>query len=102
MASVPNPRKDEPVKTYALAKHAVFRRTSGDLCMLFDRERGVMYELNETASAVITQIHGGAESEPAIVAGLSAAFSVDEADLSRDVEAFLGDFVSAGLLEVRS
>jgi hypothetical protein len=42
----------ESVK-YSLSGHVVCRKTNTELRMLFDRERGVMYELNESASAIV-------------------------------------------------
>jgi coenzyme PQQ synthesis protein D (PqqD) len=84
---------------YSLAKHVVFRKTNSELCMLFDRDRGVMYELNETASAAIGRLQGTSLSQEEIVESLGERFAAEPDELTRDVAGFLGDFVAAGLLE---
>jgi hypothetical protein len=84
--------------TIRLPAHAVSRRTSAGLTMLFDRAKGVMYELNETASAVIELLGPEPRSVREIVATLSARFEADSGEIAEDVAVFVQDFTEAGLL----
>lgn len=84
--------------TFRLAEHVVCRQTNTDLRMLFDRSKGVMYELNESASAVVGQLN----QAPASVEGLSDAllgeFDAEPSEIRADVSSLLADFLDAGLV----
>lgn len=75
----------------------VCRQTNTDLRMLFDRSKGVMYELNETASAVVSQLDQRAMTVAEIAQALSEEFDAPVDAISADVEVMLADFTSAGL-----
>ncbi|MGE0795700.1 MAG: HPr-rel-A system PqqD family peptide chaperone [Acidimicrobiia bacterium] len=85
---------------FSLAEHLVCRRTSSDLRMLFDRKKGVMYELNETASAVVERLENGPASTESLHAQLAAEFEVSAEELQADVDRLLADFHKAGLVTV--
>lgn len=85
---------------FALAEHVVCRHTNSELRMLFDRRRGVMYELNETASAVVDTLEGGAITAEALYSELLDAFDVSSDVLRVDVDRMLQDFRDAGLITV--
>lgn len=87
----------EPNK-YAIADHVVCRKTNAQLRMLFDRTKGVMYELNESGSAIVEALEGGARSRSELLEALKAQFDGPEDDMRQDVEDFLGDFVEAKLI----
>lgn len=84
--------------TYSLAGHVVCRKTDTELRMLFDRQKGVMYELNESASAVVELL----EQEPASLEGLTAALGDDfdgpDEEIQSDIAQMLADFSGAGLV----
>jgi PqqD family protein of HPr-rel-A system len=86
--------------SYRLVSHATFRETTSQLKMLFDRERGVMYELNETASSILERLQHGQLGLDELVSSLTAEYSADESEIRRDVQQLLADFVDAGLLVV--
>lgn len=86
--------------TYRLAPHATFRATSSDLKMLFDRERGVMYELNETGSRIVALLHQEPRGVAELVGALAAEYDAPEDEIRRDVEQLVEDFVNARLLTV--
>ena len=68
--------------------------------MLFDREKGVMYELNETASAICQAlVDSGGGTIETIASILSEEFEADLDELTDDVAAFVSDFVGIGLLD---
>jgi Coenzyme PQQ synthesis protein D (PqqD) len=89
---------DVLANTLRLPAHAVSRKTSAGLTMLFDRAKGVMYELNETASAVIEQFGPEPRRVGDIVDALTAEFDADPGEIAEDVFAFVEDFTAAGLL----
>ncbi|MBI1758785.1 MAG: HPr-rel-A system PqqD family peptide chaperone [Actinobacteria bacterium] len=83
---------------FRLADHLVCRQTNSELRMLFDRRNGVMYELNESASAVVALL----SKEPATAETLSTEL-LDEFDgpadeVLADVDRMLSDFVEAGMV----
>ena len=88
---------------YQLADGVVCRQTNSDLRMLFDRKKGVMYELNETASAVIANLSdaGGATVDQ-ITAALSEEFESTADEMFEDVRHLLYEFTEAGLIVERS
>lgn len=84
--------------SYQLSNDVVCRQTNSDLRMLFDRRKGVMYELNETASAIIEQLIKGPTTVEGIVAALELEFEAPAEEIAPDVEQLLANFVDAGLL----
>jgi PqqD family protein of HPr-rel-A system len=94
----------EPVvaRTVALEPHAVSRQTSAGLTMLFDRAKGVMYELNETASAIVAHLSAEPQACEELVTRLTAEFEAPRDEIESDVQAFLSDFAEAGLLKISS
>lgn len=86
------------VRTVALEPHAISRPTSSGLTMLFDRAKGVMYELNETASAIVAQLTAEPQACEEIVGKLAEQFEAPREEIEADVRAFAADFAEAGLL----
>jgi PqqD family protein of HPr-rel-A system len=70
--------------------------------MLFDRNKGVMYELNETASAVVDLLTAGTSSAAELVAALAGQFDADPEEIRADVQAMLEDFTVSGLVVARA
>lgn len=83
---------------FQLSDGVVCRKTTGDLRMLFDRRKGVMYELNETASAVVEHLTTAPATTDHLVASLEREFDAPLEEIRGDVERLLADFVDAGLL----
>jgi PqqD family protein of HPr-rel-A system len=86
------------MRTVALEPHAISRQTSSGLTMLFDRAKGVMYELNETASAIVAQLTAEPQTYGEIVGKLADQFEAPRDEIETDVRAFVADFTEAGLL----
>lgn len=86
--------------TFRLGDGVVCRQTTGDLRMLFDRKKGVMYELNETASAVVGHLAAALSTEDQLVKALMDEFSAPEDEIRGDVKRLLADFGDAGLVSV--
>lgn len=84
--------------TFRLADGIVCRQTNDDLRMLFDRKKGVMYELNETASAVVGHLTAQPYSEDQLVERLTEEFSAPEDEIREDLSRLLTDFQDAGLV----
>jgi hypothetical protein len=82
----------------ALQPHAVARSTNAGLTMLFDRAKGVMYELNESASAVVARLADKPYRFSELVDSLCGDFEAPRDEIEADIRAFLGDFTEAGLL----
>ena len=87
-------------KSVALKKHAVSRRTNAGLTMLFDRAKGVMYELNESASCIVELLSAEPVPVQALVENLAARFDAPTAEIEADVEQFLSEFEEAQLLQI--
>jgi PqqD family protein of HPr-rel-A system len=85
-----------------LEPHAVCRQTNAGLTMLFDRTKGVMYELNESASAVVTTLSTEPQSWDEIIAALLDQFDAPREEIETDVRIFIDEFVEAGLLKTYS
>jgi hypothetical protein len=83
---------------FALAEDVVCRRTNSELRMLFDKRKGVMYELNETASAVVETLERGPVEAETMYAELQAVFDVPADVLREDVDRLLTDFRDAGIV----
>jgi hypothetical protein len=66
--------------------------------MLFDRAKGVMYELNESASAVVDLLGSEPRQVTDVIDILADRFEADPYEIEQDVLAFVDDFVEAGLL----
>lgn len=90
------------VRTVALEPHAISRQTSAGLTMLFDRAKGVMYELNESASAVVSHLTTEPQALEGIVDSLAVEFDAPRDEIEEDVQAFVADFTEAGLLRTSS
>lgn len=86
------------VSKYALAEHIVCRKTNSDLRMLFDRDKGVMYEMNETASAIIDFITHEPASADEVASALAERFDGPPDEIRADVKLLLTDFADAGLV----
>jgi len=82
-----------------IAPHVVYRTTTTNLKMLFDRNRGVMYELNETASSIVALLQAGLQRTTDLVDALSSEYRVDKADIAEEVSQFVTDFLGSGVLE---
>jgi PqqD family protein of HPr-rel-A system len=83
---------------YTLAEHVTCRETTNGLNMLFDRSRGVMYELNETASSIVGQLNTGPQTIAQLLQALAEEYADDADDMRDDTRQLLVDFVDAGLL----
>jgi hypothetical protein len=66
--------------------------------MLFDRAKGVMYELNESASAVVELLGPEPREIDDVITTLQDRFEADPSEIEVDVLSFVDDFVEAGLL----
>jgi PqqD family protein of HPr-rel-A system len=85
---------------YRLAEQVVSRQTNTELRMLFDRRKGVMYELNESASAIVEILEREAVTDEILVASLLTEFDAPAEEVEADVGRTLADFVDAGLVAV--
>lgn len=83
---------------YHLAEHVVCRKTNTELRMLFDRQKGVMYELNESASAVVEQLEREPSSLETLTSALLDDFDAPTTEVQADIEQMLADFADAGLV----
>ena len=83
---------------YKLADHVTCRETTNGLNMLFDRNRGVMYELNETASSIVGRLNAGPQTIDQLLQALAEEYADDADDMRDDTRQLLDDFVDAGLL----
>ncbi|MEU6559127.1 PqqD family protein [Nocardia nova] len=83
-----------------LRPHAVARVTNAGLTMLFDRAKGVMYELNETASVVVKLLADRPRTLDELVEELCGEFDGPRDEITADVRSFIDDFSDAGLLAV--
>lgn len=81
-----------------LSSHAVCRETNNGLVMLFDRKKGVMYELNETAAVIIQLLNKGPHDRSELVAALTDEFDATPEEIEGELVPFLSDFLEAGLL----
>jgi hypothetical protein len=87
---------------FTLADHVVCRQTNQELRMLFDRNKGVMYELNETATEVVAFLQRvSAASVDDIAAECAQIFDAPLPDIKDDVAGMLADFADAGLVVVQ-
>jgi hypothetical protein len=90
-------RRSEVSAKFRLADHVVCRQTNTELRMLFDRSKGVMYELNESASAVVQLLGQGPATLETLTAPLLDEFDAPVEELQADVDGMLAEFVGAGL-----
>ncbi|BCL16667.1 HPr-rel-A system PqqD family peptide chaperone [Micromonospora sagamiensis] len=86
------------MQNFAIADHVVCRQTNTDLRMLFDRQKGVMYELNETASSVVAILERSATTAEQISEELSEEFDAPRDEIRASVDEMLSDFENAGLV----
>jgi hypothetical protein len=84
--------------TFTLGQHITARKTNTELRMLFDRTKGVMYELNESASAVVEALETGAKQRSALIDHLEAQFDAPREEIGADLDSLLADFEKAGLI----
>lgn len=66
--------------------------------MLFDRKRGVMYELNETASSIVELLDAAPRDFDQLLETLLTEYEAPAQEMHTDVEQLLNDFVEADLL----
>jgi Coenzyme PQQ synthesis protein D (PqqD) len=92
----------EGTSKIALAGHVVCRSTSGPLRMLFDRDKGVMYELNESASSIVGMLAEGSQTLDELLDALAQDYDAPHGTLAEDVTLLIEDFRSAGLVEVET
>ncbi|MFD9691783.1 PqqD family protein [Kitasatospora sp. NPDC059088] len=81
-----------------LAPHAVCRETTNGLVMLFDRKKGVMYELNESAAAIVRMFAAAPRVVEDMVVELAETFEGDREAIREGLSSLVSDFVEAGLL----
>lgn len=86
--------------TYKIADHITLRSTNKELKMLFDRKKGVMYELNEAASSIMLLLQRSPNSVNGLIELLIHEYDVQPEDLQADVRVFIADFEGAGLITV--
>jgi hypothetical protein len=84
--------------SYQLAEDVVKRSTTNGLSMLFDRSKGVMYELNETASTVVEMLGTGSHTVEALLGPLTEQFDAPAEEIAEDIGKMLEDFTDAGLV----
>lgn len=84
--------------TFRLSDGVVCRKTNTELRMLFDRRKGVMYELNETSSAIVEQLEGKPRTVDELTAILLDDFDAPEEDIREDVTIFLAEFSEANVI----
>ncbi len=83
---------------YRLADHVTCRSTNTELKMLFDRNRGVMYELNEAASSIVGLLDAEPRNFDQLLDALLTEYEAPVEEMHADVEQLLNDFVEAALL----
>ncbi|WP_431953318.1 PqqD family protein [Nocardia lijiangensis] len=66
--------------------------------MLFDRAKGVMYELNESASAVVELLTTDPKPVGELVDALCTQFEAPREEIADDVQTFIDDFLEVGML----
>jgi hypothetical protein len=84
---------------FMIAEHVVCRKTNSELRMLFDRDKGVMYEMNDTASAVIELLSQSPARPEELAEALAGSFDGSLSEIRDDVERLLADFADAGLVQ---
>lgn len=83
---------------YQIAETVTCRQTNRELKMLFDRNRGVMYELNETASDIVTLLNEAPRDIDQIVHALAETYEAPVEEIRADAEQLINDFSEAGLI----
>lgn len=83
---------------YRLADTVTCRQTNRELKMLFDRKRGVMYELNETASSIVSLLDESPRNVEQIIQALTEIYEAPPEEIRADAEQFIDDFSKAGLI----
>lgn len=68
--------------------------------MLFDRNTGVMYELNDTASVIVDEIENDSHTRDSLINALVAKYDVTPEIVAEDLDSFLADFAQAGIVAV--
>ena len=85
---------------YAIAEHVNLRQTNASMRIMFDRNEGVMYELNETASAVMEILEKGSANIDSIAEAIALQFEGQLEDFKPEIDSLLKDFVGNGLVVV--
>jgi hypothetical protein len=80
-------------------ENIVFRKTTNDLIMLFDKSNGLMYEFNDTASYIINQISQNIEIET-IKENILTEYEVEEEQIDSEISALLKQLNDAGLIKI--
>jgi hypothetical protein len=83
---------------YGLSSHVSCQKSNSDLVTLIDRDRGVAYELNESASAIVAALSSGPKSRLDLVDRIATEFEGNGPDIEADLGDFLADFERAGLI----
>lgn len=88
--------------TVCLDDHVVCRETTNGLRMLFNRQKGVMYELNETASSVLGRLADSRSCRLGqLVDSLADEYEAPREAILADVWLLLVDLADAGLVAIR-
>jgi len=82
-----------------LKSNVTSRPTNLNLIMLFDKEKGVMYELNETASSIISILASSPKNVQEIIEIIGKDYNSENNQIAEDVEEFIADFITSGLVE---
>jgi len=82
-----------------LKPNVTSRPTNLNLIMLFDKEKGVMYELNETASSIISTLTSTPKNIEEIIEIIGKDYNDDKNQIAEDIKEFIADFITTGLLE---
>lgn len=86
------------MKRVVVPQHTLARELDGET-VLVSLERGHYYSFDQTSTSM-WRVITAAPSIDAAIAELLGEFDVSEATLRRDIEAWLEDLVSEGLIEL--
>ncbi|MDQ1295241.1 MAG: hypothetical protein QG608_3126 [Actinomycetota bacterium] len=86
----------------SIAPGVVCRQTNSGLRMLFDPDSGVMYELNDTASEIVSLlIELQPTSAQAVADRMVEVFDAPADEVRQATHEFLADFVAAHVVTAR-
>jgi hypothetical protein len=89
----------DPASRFRVPARVLLARRNGR-DYLVDTEGGALYEMNQTAAAVVAGLREGA-GLPALVGGLRERHpDMPESEIQRDVEELISRFLEEGLLEM--
>ncbi len=83
---------------YSLASHVICRRSQSQMMSIVDEGRGVLYELNEPASAIVEALRTGPKSSLELCHRIENMFEGNGPDMEADLGDFLADFERVGLI----